>query len=418
MQVKIHSPETCFRATGSSGGSLVAATLILDADIIAVKNFMLLCMKHLNSKPATNTFKLRNYIEAGFKLVSIIEREKGRNVNVAEYESIKQKRLGISVTTLDDFCNHVMIDYEEQREVEEAIVASCAISPMAGLPFRLTRPHDAKLHKRIVGDGGYTTIQPVTCNNANMVVKISTFHTWDSDIKPSKFVPIWWSFLPPSTNELEELFYLGVSDTLAYLSKEDVMQKFTTLSNENRIYLGQELADLIKADHDNSSFANYMKNPIYEHRSDTNFATLTKLSKKQVELFKHPALKTAAFGSIMAEYAAQAAFNLARGVTVAAEHKRRKFIAPSSFLGSIRLWIPDQLLGHHTEYFEKSYCHISKLADPWAIWKEINETFEHSRDISDTDSDISVHTFSSEQSLGAADKGLLDESFIFKHFVA
>lgn len=385
--------------------------MMMNSDVIVAKNFMLICMKHLNSKPAVNTFKLRNYIRGCISLIKILEKEKGIDCAIVDYEAIKNERLAVTITTVSDGSNHIVSKFEEDYELEEAILASAAVAPVGGLPIRLNRKNDIKLHNRLAFDGGYSFMQPVSSPDVKNVVKISPFSLWGSDIKPSSWIPITWSFSPPSTEELEGLFFMGMTDTQQYLERAEVKAKFKNLENKNKLILGEELKILIEKDRTLGTFEEYMKDPIYENRPDTNFETLTKLSKEEEVLFNNRVVKGVAFASIIAELTTVFALNVTKGIAVGVESQRRKFMTQNRTGMSLRLWLPDEVIGTATDSFCSSIESAGKLLNPLTIWNEVQEAFEKPKTDSETDS---VSTNEEDDQT----KPILQHSFIYKHFLS
>ena len=50
---------------------------------------------------------------------------------------------------------------------------------------------------------------------------VCPFYSSRADIRPSKFVPIWWAFFPPEPYKLKELFELGQKDAHAWADKQE-----------------------------------------------------------------------------------------------------------------------------------------------------------------------------------------------------
>ena len=49
---------------------------------------------------------------------------------------------------------------------------------------------------------------------------VSPFYFSDTDIKPSRYVPLWWAFLPPKSGAtVDWLYSLGFHDCLNYFEK-------------------------------------------------------------------------------------------------------------------------------------------------------------------------------------------------------
>ncbi|KAJ0405052.1 hypothetical protein P43SY_001196 [Pythium insidiosum] len=54
---------------------------------------------------------------------------------------------------------------------------------------------------------------------AAMALRLSPFYCTSADIKPSRYVPMWWALYPPTVRDVEWLFDLGYEDGLAWVAK-------------------------------------------------------------------------------------------------------------------------------------------------------------------------------------------------------
>ena len=77
------------------------------------------------------------------------------------------------------------------------LVASCTATPIAGWPFRL----DGEW----VLDGGLADFQPLSTRlpAAAGTVTVSPFYCAHADIRPSRYVPLWWALYPPRREDFE-----------------------------------------------------------------------------------------------------------------------------------------------------------------------------------------------------------------------
>lgn len=56
-----------------------------------------------------------------------------------------------------------------------------------------------------------------------MIASLTIVPHSDTDIKPSRYVPLWWAFLPPkSSDTIDWLYNLGFQDMLTYLDKRSI----------------------------------------------------------------------------------------------------------------------------------------------------------------------------------------------------
>ncbi len=103
--------------------------------------------------------------------------------------------------------------YTDAADLKSALLASCAAFPAAQMVWR-----DGSYHI----DGGLTDFQPVIDENT---ITVSPFYFSDCDIKPSRYVPIWWAFLPPNANETCDWLYgLGFEDGMRYIERRQILQ--------------------------------------------------------------------------------------------------------------------------------------------------------------------------------------------------
>jgi hypothetical protein len=166
---------------GSSGGSLVAGCLALGVDIEFVRDFILKCCVHCRSSPLRNAFRLREYVLCCIQQVT--------NGDMHISKAVAEKRLHVSVTLLPSFKNVLLSDFETNEEVVESLLASCCMSPLAGMPFRLGRSDHLK--GTWVFDGGLTFMHP-HFGSQEATVSVSAFYFSKADIRPSQFVPLYW----------------------------------------------------------------------------------------------------------------------------------------------------------------------------------------------------------------------------------
>lgn len=146
-----------------------------------------------------------------------------------------KERLEIYVTTVPWLQAIAMNDFVSTDDISEALVASCQLSPLAGLPFRLRKTGD------LVCDGGMRSYQPRKGEPA--VITVSAMYFNASDIHPSVFVPAWWGLYPPPEDKYRQLFALGYNDALKWLWKNGLPQPETEQERQDMMlkYDGKEM---------------------------------------------------------------------------------------------------------------------------------------------------------------------------------
>lgn len=127
------------------------------------------------------------------------------------------KRLEVYATSLPWIQEICFDDFESTIDLEEALVASCLLTPLAGLPFRL-RKKDV-----FVMDGGLRSFQPRKGQPG--VITISAMYFSAADIVPSRFVPAWYGLYPPDERKYREIFALGHNDMMNWLWKHKFVNR-------------------------------------------------------------------------------------------------------------------------------------------------------------------------------------------------
>jgi hypothetical protein len=97
-----------------------------------------------------------------------------------------------------------------------AILASAAAYPLAAFVYR-----DGSW----CADGGLTDFQPVIDDDT---LTVSPFYFSNADIKPSRYVPPWWSVIPPKSEDtIDWLYNLGYMDAMSYIDSQQITAKRT-----------------------------------------------------------------------------------------------------------------------------------------------------------------------------------------------
>jgi hypothetical protein len=120
--------------------------------------------------------------------------------------------LQVAITNLPFFKAERATKFTSQEELKLSLLASASAWPFADLVYRCI---DGKGIWCI--DGGLSDFQPLVDEDT---ITVSPFYFSDADIKPSRYVPLWWSFLPPrSVDTIDWLYSLGYEDCITYLEK-------------------------------------------------------------------------------------------------------------------------------------------------------------------------------------------------------
>lgn len=110
-------------------------------------------------------------------------------------------RLHVAVTSLPSCKSMRVSQFESKEDLITALLASAAAVPLAP---------PVKCKGQWLIDGGIADFQPVL---DDATVTISPLYFSRADIKPSRYVPAWWAFLPPSNSATVDWLYDLVSTT-------------------------------------------------------------------------------------------------------------------------------------------------------------------------------------------------------------
>ncbi len=123
-----------------------------------------------------------------------------------EHWTDAQGRLSVAVTGLPDFRSIRVEKFESKEDLIAALMASAAAFPLS--------PPVQRQGKWLI-DGGISDFQPIL---EAKTVTVNPFYFSQADIRPSRYVPAWWSLLPPShSGTVDWLYDLGFCDTLRWM---------------------------------------------------------------------------------------------------------------------------------------------------------------------------------------------------------
>ena len=206
------------KVLGCSGGALIGSLLFMptvDLDALAVYAF--LCASRARSS-ILGAFQLRYYVQGAFKEFA-----------PANAHELCNNRLEVSITkmTMKGFKNLRLKAFGTFDFFLRALLCSSNIVPLTGLPMWL-RGHG------LCVDGALTDIQYVSgfkrtgtfsklhCRrkHGRKLIVVSPFYSSRADIKPSKFVPVWWCFFPPEQYKMKILFEMAQKDAKNWVKKQ------------------------------------------------------------------------------------------------------------------------------------------------------------------------------------------------------
>jgi hypothetical protein len=191
------------RFCGSSAGSLAAAALVTKCDMDQLREYAVACSIDCRSS-LTNAFKIRKYVRKGIEVFAV---DRFRS-DISLRRALSQQ-LEVYVSVLPWCRKKVLHCFHAVEDLEEALVASCCLTPLAGMPFPLRRTGE------IVCDGGMTAFQPR--KGEHNVITVSALYFNSADIRPTTFVPAWWGLYPPREKDYRELYDHGYNDAVSFL---------------------------------------------------------------------------------------------------------------------------------------------------------------------------------------------------------
>lgn len=205
------------RFCGASAGSLAACCLAAGQhDFESVRDYAIMSAKKFRSS-ISNLFKMKTYLEESLLTLGGNLREIERDPKFRAY--MESGCLEISLTILPQMKNRVVSSFSNYEQIREAIMASCCMVPLVGMPFRLAETGEW------VTDGGFSSFTP-RMNEPN-VVSVSAMYFQDATVRPRVFVPSWWALLPPREEKYRNLFWMGFNDmidSLVGMGELDVKQ--------------------------------------------------------------------------------------------------------------------------------------------------------------------------------------------------
>jgi len=188
---------------GCSAGALTALGLALEGEFDqAIVYCNEVCLPKAYDR-YTGLFRLSEYVTGCI--------EKYMIEKFAEFSPIPEGKLQVAITRLPFFQTERVMVHENQEELMKTMLASCAAFPFSPL---------VKKKGNWYIDGGLSDFQPIVDEDT---VTVSPFYFSDCDIKPSRYVPLWWTFMPPrSSDTVEWLYNLGWEDCMAYVRSRGI----------------------------------------------------------------------------------------------------------------------------------------------------------------------------------------------------
>lgn len=201
---------------GCSAGGLAAAGIVLGGEFDDAIQFCKDYCVPRAYKDISGLFQLSDYVRKCLELNLI-----------PKFKAIPPDTLHIAITKLPLFAAERISSFQSPSDLVETLLASAAAFPFAPL---------VKIKDSWYIDGGLSDFQPVRDDET---VTVSPFYFSDSDIKPSRYVPLWWTFMPPrSKDTIDWLYNLGFEDGVNYIRQRGIPiddKKLTDILRQRRI---------------------------------------------------------------------------------------------------------------------------------------------------------------------------------------
>lgn len=188
------------RFIGCSAGALAATALALRCDFDRIRDYVVQKVVPRAHESLAGPFRVRDYLQRTLQDTGGLHR-------YAQLNSAADK-LTVVYSSLSAWASRRITSFDSQEHLEKSLLASCCATPIAGMPF--------KLNGEWVMDGGVFDFQPVIDAKT---ITVSPFYCTNADIKPSRYVPMWWALYPPTQRDVEWLFDLGYEDGLNWVVK-------------------------------------------------------------------------------------------------------------------------------------------------------------------------------------------------------
>ena len=185
---------------GCSAGALTSAGLVLEGDFDDAIRY---CKEEGIPKAysgISGLFKLDQYVLKCLDLHLL-----------SKFREIPPNILQIAVTKLWFFTPEKVTKFDTKQHLIDNLLASSAAFPFASL---------VKINGSWYIDGGLSDFQPIVDEDT---ITVSPFYFSDCDIKPSRYVPIWWCVFPPPSNDtIDWLYNLGYHDCISYIQSRGI----------------------------------------------------------------------------------------------------------------------------------------------------------------------------------------------------
>jgi hypothetical protein len=205
---------------GCSAGSLAACGLALEGEFdLAIDYCLSTCLPAAYDHPA-GLFQLSEYVRGCME---------NHLIDKFDPDRLQDGNLQIAITQLPFFTKERVVVHESKKDLMESLLASCSAFPFASI---------TKKKGKWYIDGGISDFQPIIDDDT---ITVSPFYFSDSDIRPSRYVPLWWTFMPPKdADTVQWLYNLGWEDCVKYIRSRGIPVNSLDPNVMSRVYAKNE----------------------------------------------------------------------------------------------------------------------------------------------------------------------------------
>jgi hypothetical protein len=184
-------------AAGCSAGALTAAGLCLGGDFDKATEF---CREECVSRAYGSFFGI-------FKIAQYVSECLDVSIDLNKGAMLPEGKLQVAYSVIPFMKPERATSFTSGEDLKKCLLASSAAFPLAPL---------VQHRGNWLVDGGYTDFQPEINEDT---ITVSPLYFSNADIRPSRYVPLWWAMLPPSCEgTVDWLFELGYKDTTKWLN--------------------------------------------------------------------------------------------------------------------------------------------------------------------------------------------------------
>ncbi|CAN9516060.1 unnamed protein product [Ophioblennius macclurei] len=212
---------------GASAGSVVAAAVVCDVNLVAIRDELIGFAKQLKNFPL-------GPLSPSINVFNWLERVLHKHLP-SDAHRLSSGRLAVAVTRLTDGQQIVISEYQSKEDVVQALLCSCFVPGYCGF----NPPAFKGVHYL---DGGFSGIQPTMPLSSNRTLTVCPF-SGDVDICPAdppcmmdliatgvtlkgnmaNSVRIFTALYPLGIEKVEQAFHNGYKDAIQFLQCHDLV---------------------------------------------------------------------------------------------------------------------------------------------------------------------------------------------------